>query len=180
MHVFPACLQVGCAYRPYSPAWRPGLLRSASYAAVRRPASHRRWPGPGVGSVKALGRRPGGRRPAKRRAPRLVPRSSAPAGTQGQRHGATLSLSGAAHQRAQRRTDATGSARRAHRQRTRGPGHPGRLRGADRAARTASAAGPLANAATVTGRHGPPGGPGGDQAARVTGSARRGFTQVTG
>ena len=46
--------------------------------------------------------------------------------------------------------------------------------------RTASATGLLANAATVTRRNGPPGRPGGDQTAKVTGPMRRGFAQVTG
>ena len=39
---------------------------------------------------------------------------------------------------------------------------------------------PLANAATTAGKHGPSGGPGGDQAAKVTGPMRRGSAQVTG
>jgi len=53
--------------------------------------------------------------------PRLVPHvAQQRAGRRaGMRHGATLRLSGAAHQPAQRRTDTSGAARRAHRQRTR-------------------------------------------------------------
>jgi hypothetical protein len=47
-------------------------------------------------------------------------------------------------------------------------------------ARTASGAGLLANAATVTGRNGPPGGPGGDQVARVTKPMSWRFAQVRG
>lgn len=38
MHVVPAYLRVGCAYRSYSPDWRQGLRHGASRAAVRRPA----------------------------------------------------------------------------------------------------------------------------------------------
>lgn len=123
------------------------------------PSSHRRWRGPGIGSAKALGGRPGASQmPCA--APRLVPRVAQQRTGRhaGPRHGATLRLSGAAHQRAQRT----------------------RLSGADRAARTASTAGPLANAATVTGRHRPPGGPGGDQVARVGTDEGREFAQVTG
>jgi hypothetical protein len=47
-------------------------------------------------------------------------------------------------------------------------------------ATTASAAGLIANAATVTGRNGPPGGPGGDQVARVTRPMTGRFAQVRG
>jgi hypothetical protein len=86
------------------------------------------------------------------------------------RHGAIVRLSGAAHQRAApgltpsaRRA---GPARRPCRQRSRDPGQRTRLLGVDRTARTASSAGLLANAATVTGGNGPPGEPGGDQVAR--------------
>jgi hypothetical protein len=47
-------------------------------------------------------------------------------------------------------------------------------------ATTASAAGLIANAATVTGRNGPPGGPGGDHVARVTRPMTGRFAQVRG
>jgi hypothetical protein len=56
----------------------------------------------------------------------------------------------------------------------------GWLLGVDRTARTASTAGLLANAATVTGRNGFPGGPDGDAVARVTGPMTGRFAQVTG
>jgi hypothetical protein len=55
----------------------------------------------------------------------------------------------------------------------RDPGQRTRLLGVDRTARTASAAGLLANAATVAGRNDPPGEPGGDQVVRVTGTDDR-------
>ena len=54
------------------------------------------------------------------------------------------------------------------------------LPGVERTARTASAAGLLANAATVAGRNGPPGRPGGDAVARVTGPMTGRFVQVKG
>ena len=52
------------------------------------------------------------------------------------------------------------------RQRAGGPDRQARLLGVDRTAKMASAAGLLANAATVTGGNGSPSGPVGDQAAR--------------
>jgi hypothetical protein len=155
------------------------LRHSASRAAVRR---HR--PAPGIGSVK--NGQPDGRCPAKVPVRRGAPGSSRGAAARRQAHRAAprrnLRLSGAAHQRTQRRTDT--SARRARvlrsRQRARSPGGQARLLGVGRTAMTASTSGLLANAATVTGRNGPPGGPGGGRVARVTGPARRGFAQVTG
>jgi len=103
----------------------------------------------------------------------------------GLRHGAILRLSGAAHQQAQRRTDT-------NRRDTPSPRAEPAV--SDRAALasgrvswewvgpagTLSAAGLLANAAIVVGKNGPPGGPGGDQVAKVTGPMRRRFAQVTG
>ena len=100
----------------------------------------------------------------------------------GLRHGATLRLSSAAHHRpsagptpSARRAE---PARRACRQRTRGPAQRGPVPGSRSDRQRAT--GLLANAATVTGRNGPPGEPDGDQAARVTGPTRPGFAQVTG
>jgi hypothetical protein len=93
-----------------------------------------------------------------------------------------LRLSGAAHRRAQRRTSTLGapSPRAALLSTSASPGGQARLLGVGRTAMTASTSGLLANAATVTGRNGPRGGPGGGRVARVTGPARRGFAQVTG
>jgi hypothetical protein len=97
----------------------------------------------------------------------------------GPRHGAPGRLSGAAHQWAQRRTDTIGAARRARapgpRSVNAGPWPAGAAPESRPAATTASAAGPHARAATVTGRHRPLGGPGGDQVARVTGAMRWGL-----
>jgi hypothetical protein len=127
-------------------------------------------------------------RPAPGQVPCAAPGFSRGAAARRQARGAAprrnLRLSGVAHQRAQRRTDTIGSARRA-----RAPSPPsanaqplvGRLGSWEWIGPPGRpAAGPLANAATVTGRNGPPGGPGGDQVARVTGPMRRGFAQVTG
>jgi hypothetical protein len=110
--------------------------------------------------------------PARRQARGIAPRRnsaprrrSAPAGPEPDRH---------------RRRDAPSPRAEPRRQRTREPSRQARLLGVDRFAGMASAAGLLANATTVTGRNGPPGGPGRDQAARVTGATRLGFAQVTG
>ena len=124
-------------------------------------------------------------RPVRRgRAWFLRRRTGAPPGA-GLRHGATLRLSGAAHQRAPGRIDTIGAMRRVRAASLPSANAPlwpagGWLLAADRTTRTANAAGLLANAATVTGRNGLPGGPGGDAVTRVTGPMTGRFAQVTG
>jgi hypothetical protein len=71
------------------------------------------------------------------------------------------------------RCDAPEPARRACRQRTRGPAQRGPVPGSGPDRQRAT--GLLVNAATVTGGKGSPGGPGGDQAARVTGPDETGI-----
>ena len=157
-------------------------------AAARIPSSHRWWQGSAISSVKAYGRQPSGQRPAKaparrgasgsspgapahRKARRVAPRRnrapgrSAPAGPGGGLTPATRRAE-PARQAAVSEGATLASVRRSWER--------------IRPARTTSAARPLANAATVAARNSPPGGPDGDQAAKVTGPMRRGFAQVTG
>jgi hypothetical protein len=122
-------------------------------------------------------------RAASRLLPRVAHQCACPRA--GLRNGATLRLNGAAHMQAQQRTETIGArcaepARRACRQRTRDPGQRTPLLRVDRIARTASGAGLLANAPTVTGRNGPSRGPRGYQAVRVTRPMTRRSAQVTG
>ena len=57
-------------YRQYSPSRGEAPARHKAYGGAPS-SSHRRWQGSGIGGrVKAPGRRPSGRRPAKSRAPR--------------------------------------------------------------------------------------------------------------
>jgi hypothetical protein len=100
--------------------------------------------------------------------------------TAGPRHGAPLRLSGAPRQRAQCRTDTTGSACRAYRQRMCGPGRQVRILGIDRAARTASVTGATCKCDNSYGQTPPSRGTGWCPGGKSTGAARRGFTQVTG
>jgi len=78
-------------------ALRPATAWPSSCHIARMtvsPAVSRRWRGSGIGSVKGLGRRPSGRRPATSRAPRRA-------------------FPHVAHQWAQRRIEITGATRRA-------------------------------------------------------------------
>ena len=168
-------------------AWRRGLRHGAAArrCAASQPSTlartwHRQRHGPGRATW----------RPVPGQAPCAAPGSShgAPARRQARRAAPTAQpcpLSGAAHQRAQHRADTIGSARRA-----RAPSLPsanGRaLVGQARPGEwTGPPPGPPAQPDHLQMRQQspggrPPGGPGGDQVARVTGPARRGFAQVTG
>ena len=86
------------------------FLSESRWAPIQPPAID--MPRLGIGSVKAPSRQPDGRdaRPSPR-APRLDPYVARRHARKELRHGATLRLSGGAHQRAQRRADTIGATR---------------------------------------------------------------------
>jgi hypothetical protein len=162
---------------------RPRAVRhggAGRCAAIVR--GHRRWRGSGTASVKpraahlAAGTRT---RPLRRVAPCFFMwRTSAPTDAPGC---ATAQPGASAAQRNQRASAAlTASARRAHRQRTRGPSPRARLLGADRTGWNAQRGWITCKCGNSRWQEWLDREPVGDNAAKVTGPMRRVLAQVTG